>query len=610
MAWFVCPGQALADARTLIWKKENLDLAKQLWEQGDPSIVPAVNHILNVSDGSISDGGYYSVTYKSNIPAGLTPHDYFTTCHYCWPNPDTEDGLPWIGIDGVSNPDSSLDGTQLQGLARDVQALSLSYYITGDQAYSDRAVDLIRVFFLNPDTYMKPEVRYGSAIPGVTHGRFSVAGVGNQFRRLFDPIALLEGSPSWTAADDAGMKQWASDFRNFMWNDPIGAFEQIHNDNHGTNYDMISALLSLYLDDGASAHEWILNYSDRIDQQFNPDGTQYYPLQRADSLLYHEYNLRIAMDIAEMAERFDDIYLWNQEAADGGSIANSIDFLIPYFTGQQPWDLWPSDATFAPKFTNWYRMWLRVAGGLDDPIYLTYADMTKVFDASGFDYDVHNIIYPVRASELRGDVDHDLSVGLSDLDAVLSNWNLKAGTPDPIPGDLDDSGHVGLGDLDMLLGEWGQTKPGPPPGDITGDLIVGLDDLDIVLLNWNQAVGPDAGHLGDTNGDGFVGLADLEFVLMHWGESTKDDILIGDLDGDGMVGLSDLDAMLSRWGEVEEITSSVHVDLNHDGFIGLDDLQLVLENWGEASASVYGVPEPSGLCLLAAGMLALNRRTG
>ncbi len=449
----------MADARTLIWRQENLDLAKQLWQQGDPGIVPAVNHILDVSDQRISSGNYYSVTFKDTVPAGLTPHDYFTTCHYCWPNPDTEDGLPWIGIDGVSNPDSAHDGSELQGLAHDVQALSLSYYFTGDPSYSDWAADLLRVFFLSPDTYMKPEVRYGSAIPGLTSGRFSVAGIGNQFRRLFDPIALLEGSPCWTAADDAGMKQWASDFRDFMWHDPVGMAEQIHHDNHGTNYDMISALLSLYLDDEASAHAWIQNYQDKIDLQYNPDGTQYYPLNRADSQLYHEYNLRIATDVAEMADRFNDIDLWSYEAEDGGSMVNAIDFLTPYFTGQQPWDLWPTTQTFPPKYHTWYRMWLRAAINLNDPSYLVNADMARIYDPYGFNYDVHNIIYPAKAASLAGDLNADGLIDLDDLDIVLNHWNTD-GSTDP-RADINGDGFVGLDDLDVILNQWDNTSAAP-----------------------------------------------------------------------------------------------------------------------------------------------------
>ena len=463
--------KASAEARTLIWKMENLNLAKELWQQGDPSVVPAVDQMLYLANRSINRGDTFSVTYKETVPAGLTPHDLFSTGAYYWPNPDTPDGLPWIKIDGVINPDAGHDFEQLGSLTSDVQALSLAYHFTGDQTYSDWAAHLLRVFFLDAETYMTPEVRYGSAIPGLTTGGFSVAGTGNQFRRLFDPIALLEGSPSWTAADKAGMQQWASDFRDFMWYDPVGLEKLGHSDNHGTNYDMISALLSLYLDDDAKAREWILHYQDRIDVQFSPDGTQLYPLARADSQLYHEYNLRIAMDIAEMADRYGDLDLWAYEAPDGGSMVNSIDFLIPYFTGQQAWDLWPTASTFPAKYWNWYRMWLRAAADLDDPAYLAYANMTTAYDPSDFNYDVHNILYPMKTAALAGDLDADGVVGLDDLDIILTQWNTD-GSADP-RADINGDGYVGLDDLDIVLNQWGAGST-PPVSPVPEPVSLGL----------------------------------------------------------------------------------------------------------------------------------------
>jgi Alginate lyase len=449
-----------AVARTLIWKMENLNLSKQLWLKGDVSVVPAVDRVIYVANQSISRGTDYSITYKTDIPSGLTPHDFYSTGAYWWPNPDTEDGLPWIPMDGVINPDGRKDFKTLESLATDVQALSLSYFFTGDQAYSDWAANLLRVFFLNPDTYMKPEVRYGGMIPGVSPGGFGAAGEGNQFRRLFDPIALLEGSPSWTAADDAGMRQWATDFLGFMQNDPVGLDKLYFLDNHGSNYDMISTLLSLYLEDDAGARQWILNYKDRIDLQFNPDGTQLYPLRRADSQLYHEYNLRVGMDIAEMANRYDDIDLWSYQAEDGGGLVNSIEFLVPYFTGEQPWDLWPTASTFTPNRLTWYWMWLRAADNLDDPTYLRYAEMVRAYHATGYDYDWVNIVYPVKASALLGDLNADGFVGIDDLNIVLVNWN-----QDVVPGD-------------------------ERSGDLTGEGFVGIDDLNIILANWNEASPP------------------------------------------------------------------------------------------------------------------------
>ncbi len=52
------------------------------------------------------------------------------------------------------------------------------------------------------------------------------------------------------------------------------------------------------------------------------------------------------------------------------------------------------------------------------------------------------------------------------------------------------------------------------PGDLDGDGFVGITDLNIVLSNWNMTVPP--GDLGDPSGDGFIGIEDLNVVLGNW----------------------------------------------------------------------------------------------
>ena len=211
-----------------------------------------------------------------------------------------------------------------------------------------------------------------------------------------------------------------------------------------------------------------------------------------------------------------------------------------------------------------------------------------------------------------GDVDHDLQVGLDDLDAVLLNWNRPAGPVEPLLGDVDGDGLVGLEDMDILLGEWGEIDPGPPSHDITGDQAVGLDDLDVMLAYWNQAVGPDGRDQGDLDGDGYVGLDDLTTLLAQWNRSAEADRLAADVDGDGAVGLGDMDVVVSHWNEREVLTSPVQVDLNNDGYIGLDDLTDVLLNWGNTGAGATSVPEPGGMgvVMMTAWLLGRRRRAG
>ena len=85
-----------------------------------------------------------------------------------------------------------------------------------------------------------------------------------------------------------------------------------------------------------------------------------------------------------------------------------------------------------------------------------------------------------------------------------------------ITGDLDGDGYVGLTDLDIILSNWNLTVP---PGDIRADTSgnghVGLQDLDTVLLNWNTGTPPsDASVIPEPTSAilmGLIGLALLKF---------------------------------------------------------------------------------------------------
>lgn len=63
-----------------------------------------------------------------------------------------------------------------------------------------------------------------------------------------------------------------------------------------------------------------------------------------------------------------------------------------------------------------------------------------------------------------------------------------------LTGDLDNDGFVGITDLNIILSNWNLTAPtGSPLADPTGDGFVGIEDLNTVLGNWNAGSPPSAG---------------------------------------------------------------------------------------------------------------------
>ncbi len=68
---------------------------------------------------------------------------------------------------------------------------------------------------------------------------------------------------------------------------------------------------------------------------------------------------------------------------------------------------------------------------------------------------------------------------------------------------------------DLGAFEWGE----PLTGDLDGDGFVGLSDLDIVLSNWNLTV-PPADVRADPSNNGYVGLQDIDYILNNWNTGT------------------------------------------------------------------------------------------
>lgn len=312
--------------------------------------------------------GPYSVTYSFPllpIP-GATPHDFVSTGAYWWPNPHTPDGLPYIARDGHVNPHSAGSFTQLTPLAEAVHRLGLAYFFTEDETYAQHAAYLARTFFLDPATRMHPHNEFGKIIPGRANtGGFVVAGIGNVFRLLYEGLGLIDTSPHWTAQDKRGMQQWSRAFLQWMEASPKGRREFRAPGNHGTNYDMLATLLSLYLDDEAGARRHVRRYLRRMRRQFALDGAQPLEMPRANNLTYHTYNLLVAADIADLGQRLG-MNVWHARTPAGGSLQKGVEFLLPYITGAAPWPFWHAEV-FPLRPATYYKLLLRAAVGLREP---------------------------------------------------------------------------------------------------------------------------------------------------------------------------------------------------------------------------------------------------
>src|SRR3954467_1455934 len=96
--------------------------------------------------------GPFSVTQKSIMPPSGNKHDYMSWAPYFWPNPDTPNHLPYIRRDGEHNPEIKQipDHDNMSKMCSTASALAIGYYVSGKEAYAERATLLLRDWFVCP----------------------------------------------------------------------------------------------------------------------------------------------------------------------------------------------------------------------------------------------------------------------------------------------------------------------------------------------------------------------------------------------------------------------------------------------------------------------------
>lgn len=280
-----------------------------------------------------------SVMDKGITPPSGDKHDYMSQAPYWWPDPAKANGLPYIRRDGEVNPEIEkiTDHKNFDKLFSTTHTLALAYYFFGDETYAAHAAELLRVWFLDPKSFMKPNLEFAQGIPGHNTGRGTGLIETRDLYRLVDTVGLLEGSKSWSAADQKGMKDWCAHFLDWMLHSENGKAEAAAKNNHGSYYDVQVASLALLVGNLDEAKQILKSVPERrIATQIEPDGRQPLELERTKALGYSTMNLAGLFELALLGENVG-VDLWSFQSADGRSIRKALDYLVPFVSGKGKW---------------------------------------------------------------------------------------------------------------------------------------------------------------------------------------------------------------------------------------------------------------------------------
>jgi hypothetical protein len=318
---------------------------------------------------------YGSVMEKKFVPPCGNMHEYMSMARYYWPDPTKPDGKPYIRKDGEKNPANDLvsDDKNFDDLIDAVNDLAWTYYFTDQEKYADKCIELVRFWFLDTATRMLPNLNHAQIRTGIDTGGYSGIIDTHNLPKVLDAIGLLRSSKIWKKADELGMKQWFSEYLQWMLTSKNGKKEGQSKNNHGTFYDMQIASIALFCNENEIADKILKSEFARIASQIEPDGKQPLELERTASLGYSTFNLEAWSMLSNIAAT-KNIDLWHYETADGRSIKKAIDYLIPFVIEGKPWE-YKQINTY--KKQDFYRILLAAADRFKDDSYKKNAEKIK-----------------------------------------------------------------------------------------------------------------------------------------------------------------------------------------------------------------------------------------
>ncbi len=322
---------SVLDYNKLVYVKEN---------KNSTQFYSLYKQLLEDADKALQEGSF-SVVDKTQIPPSGSKHDYISLGPYWWPDPNKPDGLPWIRRDGEVNPltrGKSTDETTKDKMFDNTNTLAMAYFFSDKNKYATKALELLKVWFVNEDTKMNPNLNYAQGIPGINTGRgigiIEFAGITN----VITAIEILELNNKMDAETSKSLRLWFLDYLNWLQTSENGVFEKNTKNNHATHYDVQIVSILLFLNREDEAKEVLKAVKTlRIATQIEPNGEQPHELARTKALSYSTMNLKGFTELALLGKKVN-VDLWNYEAENGGSIKKAYEFLKPYAEGKKDWN--------------------------------------------------------------------------------------------------------------------------------------------------------------------------------------------------------------------------------------------------------------------------------
>lgn len=265
----------------------------------------------------------YSVIDKTTMPQSKDKQDYWHPAPYCWPNPSTPDGLPYIYKDGERVPgtrmyeaeSSKYDRTAIQRVFDETTALALAGYVFSNPAYTEKASQLIRRWFIDKKTAMNPHLTYSQVVMGKNENRGTASGLIETKDMYFflDAVRLVRKSDFWREDDEQNMLIWCKNFLSWLNDSDQGKQEVTSTNNHGVAFDLQTYALAAFVGDVEHMYAILLRALSRMKGHVDKSGRQTHEMKRTTAAHYTAFNLHLWFNLSVLLRRTAGFNLFNEE---------------------------------------------------------------------------------------------------------------------------------------------------------------------------------------------------------------------------------------------------------------------------------------------------------
>lgn len=323
--------------QTYLVSMKKLDEVKTFVNSDSKMYKSQYERLIRSADKMVKDK-MLSVVDKGRIPDSGDKHDYMSMAPYWWPNPETEDSLPYVRKDGERNPGrlEISDHSYFSRATTSIFELSLAYYLSGNKKYAEKAVQYLNYWFLDSKTKMNPNLNYAQAVKGMNNGRGSGVLEGRGLIFVVDALGILKHAGGIDDKTYSAMKKWLTQYLKWMLESKNGKSEYKAANNHGSWYDAQVVSYALFAGDTVTALKHAQRIKERIENQITVDGKQPAELVRTNSFSYSFFNLEALAMLSRLSESLN-INGWNYSTQDGKSMIKALEYMYPYALNEIPW---------------------------------------------------------------------------------------------------------------------------------------------------------------------------------------------------------------------------------------------------------------------------------